>query len=225
MNFPPERTAIVHVGCDASLPVPNREESRESIASLGISSADTVLCFIGTIYQSDLNFLFRSLDIVRSKTQRSFKVLWIGSHRLEPLLLSAYNIVHVGHLPTMKDVYRHLAASDIALLPFVVNTANKARWHSKITDYFNMALPVVATPVSDFPAIFAQSDCGWMAASGTPEDFAQCLITALENPSTWRTKGETAKQYAIHHLDTGLLALQLTRLYGHIIHSTSIRYK
>jgi glycosyltransferase involved in cell wall biosynthesis len=220
MNFPTERTAVIHVGCDASLAVPNRVQARASIAPLGIQPDDTVLCFIGTIYQSDLNFLFRALDIVRSKTEQSFKILWIGNHRLEPLLLSAYNIIHAGHLPTMDDVYRYLAACDIALLPFVVNTANKARWHSKITDYFNMALPVVTTPVSDFPKIFAEHDCGWMAQSGSPDHFAECLLTALHNPATWRSKGDTAKEYAQTHLDTALLARDLTNLYTQTVSNT-----
>lgn len=218
MKFPTDRIITLHVGCNAYLPVPDHTVARSALLRLGIGPDDIVLCFIGTIYQSDLNFLFRALDVVRSRTDQPFKILWIGNHRIEPLQQKAYNIVHAGHLATMQDVYQHLSAADIALLPFVVNTANRARWHSKITDYFTMALPVVTTPVSDFPEIFRHHDCGWMANGTTPEDFAESILMALNERTMWHIKGNTAKQYAQTYLDTRSLADTLTHFYTRIAH-------
>lgn len=212
MDYPQDKIMIQHVGCDSSVVFPGKHEAR---MQLGMQGDIPTLCFIGTIYKSDLNILLKALDIV--KLHSEFRVLWIGNYPIADDICREYNIIRTGYLKTSGEVYTHLAAADICLLPFRVNIANKARWHSKVSDYFNASRPVVSTPVSDFPEIFARNDVGWMAASDDPREFANTLLQAIHEHDYWDTKGNNAKAFVKRELDVGVLAGQLLDFYGKLL--------
>lgn len=208
MGFPHERVMVQHVGCDSSVPVLGKEEQREQ---LGFVSDVPVLCFIGTIYETDFAFLLEALERVRQ--QAEFRVVWIGNFPIPDDVCKAYSVHHTGKLPTMSDVYAWLSASDICLLPMKPNITNKARWHSKVSDYWNMARPVVTTPVSDFPAIMYAHDVGWLAEGETPRHYADAIVRAIHESHLWKQKGDNGKQYVQRELDVRVLAKQLVAWY------------
>lgn len=212
MGFPQERIEVMHVGGDASAPVLDKAEQRRL---LRFTSNDPVLCFVGTMYETDFRFLLDALDIVKKKA--AYRLVWIGNFSIPDEVCCAYNIHHTGKLKTTAEVYSWLAVSDVCLLPMKPNITNQARWHSKVSDYWNAARPVVTTPVSDFPTILRAADVGWIAAGDTPQDYADVLLRAMAEPQLWQQKGMAAKEYVQRELDVHVLAGRLIEFYRRFI--------
>lgn len=212
LGFPRDRIMVQHVGCDASLPLLDKAEQR---SRLGFHPQEPVFSFVGTIYDTDFSFLLEALDIL--KAQASYRLVWVGSFPIPSDVCSAYNIHHTGKVKTTGEVYSWLAASDICILPMRPNITNRARWHSKVSDYWNAGRPVVSTPVSDFPSIFRSADVGWLADGDTPRDFAGALLRAIREPRTWERKGAAAKDYVQRELDVHVLAGRLMEFYRRFI--------
>lgn len=212
MGFPPERIVVMHVGCDTSVAVADKAVQRRRLHFI---SDVPVLCFVGTMYDTDFRFLLDALDIVRQKAE--YRLVWIGNFPIADEVCRTYNIHHTGRLETTAEVYSWLAASDICLLPMKPNITNQARWHSKVSDYWNAARPVVTTPVSDFPGIFRTVDAGWMATGDTPQAYAEVLLRAIREPDQWEPKGRTAKEYVQRELDVHVLAGRLVEFYRRFV--------
>ncbi len=211
MNYPTENIMVQHVGVDTQAAVPERDYAR---AQLGLESDVPTFCFIGTIYKTDLEMLLRALDIVKQRA--AYRIIWIGNAAIPEEVCREYNIHRTGYISS-EEVRLYLGASDICLLPMKVNITNKARWHSKVSDYFNAAKPVVSTPVSDFPDIFARRDVGWMSASDGAQDFAQILLQAIDERDQWEDKGRNARALVMDELDVHVLARQLLEFYGKLL--------
>jgi glycosyltransferase involved in cell wall biosynthesis len=113
----------------------------------------------------------------------------------------------------MQEVYEYFAAADACLLPMEVNLANAARWHSKVTDYLNAGAPVALTPVSDFPEHFTKHSMGWLAASGTPQDYAATLLQAVADKPHRAEKSRAARAFMRQELDVMAIAERATAFY------------
>ncbi len=213
-GFPRERIMVQHVGCDASLPLLDKMQERRR---LGFQPQEPVLNFVGTIYDTDFSFLLEALDILRE--QVGYRLVWVGNFPIRPDICRAYNIHHTGKLKTTGEVYSWVAASDLCLLPMRPNITNRARWHSKVSDYWNAGRPVVATPVSDFPSIFRGDDVGWLAEGDTPGDYASALLRAIREPDAWERKGIAAKHYVQRELDVEVLARRLMDFYRRFVNA------
>ncbi len=211
MGYPAEKTIVQHVGCDTNVDVPTTEEARKQ---LGLEFTTPVLCFSGTIYKTDFALLLQALEIVRRSYD--YTLLWIGSYSISPEICEEYNIVKTGYLKTLEEVYTYLAASDVCVLPMKINITNKARWHSKVSDYFNAGKAVVSTPISDFPIIFAENNVGWMSADDSPQAFADVLMQALSGEKEWLEKGAEARKFVREKLDTHVLAKDLVEFYQQV---------
>ncbi len=218
LGFPRERIMVQHVGCDASLPLLDKAQERKRH---GFHPQEPVFSFVGTIYQTDFSFLLEALDILKQQT--NYRLVWVGNFPIPPDVCQAYNIHHTGKLKTTAEVHSWLTVSDICILPMRPNITNRARWHSKVSDYWNAGRPVVSTPVSDFPAIFQGDDVGWLATGDTPRDFAGALLRATREPETWERRGNIAKQYVQRELDVDVLARRLMDFYRRFIRERGAR--
>lgn len=209
----PDTIVVQHLGCDTSVQPLPYEQAREKICSQhSIKPTETIFCFAGTIYDSDFLLLLQSLDVLRERGC-SYRIIWIGKHTISQEIQRRYNILHVGVVPTMAGVYEYFAAADACILPMEVNVANAARWHSKVTDYLNAGAPVVLTPVSDFPRHFSRFDMGWLAASGSAEDYAGALEQAIVGKSKRAEKSNNARSFVRQELDVMTIAQQTIVLY------------
>ncbi|MCU0427933.1 MAG: glycosyltransferase [Candidatus Kapabacteria bacterium] len=214
IGYPKDRIEVHHLGVDTS-----QEPLEYSVArtwlreQCGIGTEERVLCFAGTIYDADFTLLLKALDILQARNI-AYKLVWVGKHVIADDVCEKYHIHRTGIVPTMEEVYRYFAAADACILPMEVNDANAARWHSKTTDYLNAGAPVVLTPVSDFPRYFSAHSIGWLAESGSPEDFAKALETALSVDLETRTAiGNNAREFMRRELDVMTIAARALRFY------------
>ncbi len=213
LGFPPENIIVQHLGCDTSAEPIRYEDARTRLLERhGIPRDRTVFCFAGTIYETDFALLTQALDILQARGV-PYTLLWIGKHTLSVDVCERYHIKHLGIVPTMREVYEYFAAADACLLPMEVNLANTARWHSKVTDYLNAGAPVALTPVSDFPAYFIKHSIGWLAASGTPQDYALTLLQAIADKPYRDEKSRAARAFMRQELDVMAIAERAIAFY------------
>jgi glycosyltransferase involved in cell wall biosynthesis len=214
LGYPKERIEVHHLGVDTTQEPLSYTDARGWLTEkCGIQANEHVLCFAGTIYESDFMLLLKALDILQHRNI-AYKLIWVGKHEIDAATCERYYIHRTGIVSTMQEVYRYFAASDACILPMEVNDANAARWHSKVTDYLNAGAPVALTPVSDFPKYFALHDIGWLAASGSAEDFANALVAALSESREERVKRSFAtRRFMREELDVMTQADRALRFY------------
>lgn len=221
LGYPADRIEVHHLGVDTSQEPLAYKDARVWLQEKhGIASQDNVLCFAGTIYETDFTLLLKSLDILKHRNI-AYTLVWVGKHFIDDNVCQEYSILRTGIVPTMQEVYRYFAAADACILPMEVNDANAARWHSKMTDYLNAGAPVALTPVSDFPQYFAENDIGWLSASGSPEDFAQALTRALDEKPMREERSRNTRAFMKRELDGMAIAERAIRFYERIISLTS----
>lgn len=218
LGYPKDKIEVHHLGVDTTQEPLSYTDARIWLKKkCGILETENVLCFAGTIYESDFALLLKALDILKSLSV-AYKLVWVGKHEIDAATCERYNIRRIGIVPTMQEVYRYFAAADACILPMEVNDANAARWHSKVTDYLNAGAPVALTPVSDFPKYFALHDIGWLAASGSAEDFANALMTALSEPKERRIERSTiTRNFMKTELDVMTQADRALRFYRRFV--------
>ena len=213
LGYPPDRIEVHHLGVDTSQePLPYDDARQWLWEKCGIAPEENVLCFAGTIYDSDFALLLKSLDILKSRNI-PYTLIWVGKHFITDDICQRYNILKMGIIPTMQEVYRYFAAADACILPMEVNDANAARWHSKMTDYLNAGAPVALTPVSDFPKYFSENDIGFLATSGSPEDFAEALQQAIGEKPRREERSRNARAFMKRELDVNAVAAKALKFY------------
>jgi len=183
------------------------------------------LCYAGTLFDSDKHLLIESLTLLKTRNSVHFpQTVLIGEHGVAESIRQQLSITVTGRLATLDEVYQQFFAADFALLPMRVSQANKARWPSKITDYWAAGLPVIATPVSDFEELFFKHNLGILANSDSVDAYSAALQTALEMPEAERTRlSKSARKFAETELDWEVLAKRLIKLYQKTIEDTKHR--
>ncbi|TAE27019.1 MAG: glycosyltransferase [Candidatus Kapaibacterium sp.] len=218
LGYAAEKIEVHHLGVDTSQETLSFPDARRWLQEqCGIQENESVLCFAGTIYESDFRLLLGALDIVQ-KRGISYKLVWVGKHEIDADTCKRYHIHRTGIVPTMQEVYRYFAAANACILPMEVNDANAARWHSKVTDYLNAGAPVALTPVSDFPRYFTRFPLGWLSPSGSAEDFAATVITALsESPAERSTRSAQTRTFMREELDVMTQARRALSFYQRFV--------
>lgn len=212
LGYPPDKIEIHRVGCfignDTQL---TRKEVREK---LNIPEKELVFCYAGTLFESDKRLLLESLRILKQKSEKLPKIILIGNHQVDPFLRNEFSVTVTGYLKETSEVQDYLKAADFALLPMNMSIANRARWPSKITDYWAAGLPVIATPVSDLPMIFNEQPLGVLSRDDSPGSFAEALLEAVKiKPNERQALSDNCLEYARRELDWNILAGRLKELY------------
>jgi glycosyltransferase involved in cell wall biosynthesis len=222
IGIPRETIAVEHLGCDTSgasiLPIAYEQARKQLAAKHGIDEAENVFCFAGTIYEADFALLNAALERLQGDGV-VYRLLWIGKHSIPDDVQRQLHITHLGLIPTMTEVYQYFAAADACLLPMEVNAGNMARFPSKVTDYLNAGSPVVLTPVSDFPEWFSRpeyADIGWMAASGSPADYAAMLAAALADKPRRAERSAATRAFMRVELDVMAIAERTVKFYERV---------
>ena len=120
----------------------------------------------------------------------------------------------IKSMPGIDEVHMYFYAADCALLPMKLTIANKARWPSKITDYWAAGLPIIATPVSDLEMIFEKNQVGILSETDSVKDYTNALHRVISLPDVQlRAMSAKARNYAKVELDWNVLAERLFHLY------------
>ena len=108
------------------------------------------------------------------------------------------------------ELPKHLSAADILVVPQRDTTDTQGQIPAKLFDAMAMAIPVIATHVSDIPEVLGGN--GYLVQPGNPEELARTLKHVLDHPEEAKEKAGRARQrckelYDIKIMEKKLLSL------------------
>jgi glycosyltransferase involved in cell wall biosynthesis len=169
------------------------------------------LIFVGILYKScDLDFVLKTMVYLDNM---DLIVVGDGPRRKEfenlAKRLGLKNVTFVG-MKNHEEVKEYLYSSDIALLPYVDNIANRSRSPIKLGEYLAAGKPVVTNKVGIMKLVIENGKNG-ILTKDDPESFAKG-IAKLENEKLRKrisiNARKTAEKYAWDKI-----ALKLSEIY------------
>ncbi len=189
------------------------QKDLELAKSLGISSEDNVVVFIGTIYPfSGLIELVSNFDKIEEKN-KNIKLLIIGGgpfyHKLQKTIIkkNLENKVILTNFKPQKDLPKYISLADICINPFQINYVTNRILPTKILEYFACGKPVLSTPLSGTQELLPDETFGILYS--TSESFAKNLSNLLMEKDRLKQLGQQACEYAQKNHDWEILSNQL----------------
>ena len=138
----------------------------------------------------------------------------VGNTYIATDICKELSIRVLGRIEMIEDLRKIVFSCDYALVPMTMNIANIARWPSKTTDYWSVGLPVISTPISDYPELFPKYDLGFLSRSDSPEDYSDAIYSAINSPKNiYQTKQNAIANFVKNELDWSVLGQRLSNLY------------
>jgi glycosyltransferase involved in cell wall biosynthesis len=126
------------------------------------------------------------LGVVRQRSQYRFVLVGpVAQQKRLKELIRQPNVHYLGNQP-YEQIPGYVAAFDVGILPFVLNTVTEGVRPLKVLEYLAMGKPVVATPLPEL--------VNWpgVLRAHTPEEFAASLDQALETRSALKRDPQMA---------------------------------
>jgi glycosyltransferase involved in cell wall biosynthesis len=186
----------------------NRQEIKKSLGLEG----NRVIMFLGTPRahkgMDDLIQAVENLD------HPDVRLVFIGA---EPSFQSQQSnssskqkkVVVLPKIP-FDELPKHLSAADILVVPQRDTTDTQGQIPAKLFDAMAMAIPVIATHVSDIPEVLGGN--GYLVEPGKPEELSRTLKYVLDHPEEAREKGLQARQRCIDLYDIKVMEEKLQNL-------------
>jgi glycosyltransferase involved in cell wall biosynthesis len=213
LGIPAERIFLVPQGSDVQgiHPIP-RVVAR---AHLCIEPGAMVLVHLGAMLPPDAAMLFAALRLVRA-SGLPVRLVLVGNPRVAaPSDLPPDVCQQTGFVP-FDEMQWWLAAADACVIPLRDTIGNRARWPSRINDYFAAGRPVVMTGVGDAARYVREEDAGWVCGATAPA-LADSIGWAFSNVVARERAGERARTVAEGRLAWRKLAAGLDRFYGDML--------
>jgi glycosyltransferase involved in cell wall biosynthesis len=213
----PERICHLPNGTLPDLFLPRSvEECRQRI---GLPAHDPIIGYSSSDTHLDLEIVMASLAVVAQK-HPNIRLLLTGLVKQAVVDLARAHGVErylhpVGFLP-YEELPWYLGCADLFLLPFPDTIYNRGRWPNKIGEYMSIGRPTVSNPSGDIRYLFDQHHIGLLANSD-PRDFADKILTLLENPCLARQLGANARSVAEGQMSWPILIKRLEAFYFQIL--------
>lgn len=125
------------------------------------------------------------------------------------------NVSLVGYVD-FCDLPWYLGCADVFVLPFPDTPYNVGRWPNKIGDYLSLGRPTVSNPVGDIKKLFEEQEIGYLARWDA-EEFAEKIISLIEDHETAKRFGLNARQLAETTYNWKTLILKLEKFYERMV--------
>jgi glycosyltransferase involved in cell wall biosynthesis len=216
LDYLSENISIIKLGTDKYLAYPqNKLELRKE---MNLPTEEKILCYVGSIFPNDKILFIESLVCLQNYISIMPLTIVIGNINFEANLEKDLNIRKIGYVEENLLVHKLIAASDFGLIPFCTNLANKARWPSKVSDYLINGIPIICTPVSDFPEIFKTFDIGYITNSDSKNDFSEKMLEALNATDfEYDKKSQRAYSFADENLLWDKVSLNINKAYESLL--------
>ena len=216
LGYPSSKIELHRIGCNpVDLSGYNKLEIRREF---NFHENEILLCFVGSLFEKDKNLLISSLRRLKRKNTILPQTIIIGNTQIESSICEELSINLLGRVESFIDLRKILFSCDYALIPMMISVANKARWPSKTTDYWSVGLPVISTPISDYPELFSKYDLGFLSKSDSPEDYSDAIYSAISSPKNiYQTKQNAIANFVKNELDWKVLGQRLSNLYKKIL--------
>jgi glycosyltransferase involved in cell wall biosynthesis len=116
---------------------------------------------------------------------------------------------------TYQEIPKYLALSDIVVVPQRKTFDTMGQIPSKLFDAMSMAKPIIATKVSDIPAIL--NNCGILVDPQSPDQFRRAILWVFENQDKAAEMGQKARQKCINEFSFASMRQKLLNVIGESI--------
>ncbi len=180
---------------------------------LGISEDDTVIVFMGTLYEfSGVENIIRNFQFIKKKNLNTKFLIVGGGQSFNKIKNIIHNndldsdIVVTGFIP-QQEVPRYIALADICINPFEVNYVTDRILPTKILEYFACGKPVLSTPLNGTKELLPDESFGILYS--TSKDFTKILSTLLSDKDRLKQLGKQAYEYVQRNHNWDILSEQL----------------
>lgn len=205
-------------GCNPDYFCP--KDKQDSRIKLGIQESAKVILFTGYEVLNDLDLVLNSFITVNKTFPESQLFLTGRETLLTKKYIHKYNlgkrIIQTGYVDE-DTLLNYLSAADVCLLPFTNKVSNLGRFPGKFSEYLSMGKSIVTNPYGVIGELLAKDPTIGIAADSTPLDFAEKIISLLNNPDMQFQIGESARNYAIKNLSWSKIAKNLVTFYKTIL--------
>lgn len=108
------------------------------------------------------------------------------------------------------DMPKYLALADVLAVPLGTGLMASSQMPCKVYEAMAMQIPVLASAVSDVPAVL--DGCGWTVPPGDPEAIANALREIAADPAVAARRAAAARARAVSTYDSTLAAARLREL-------------
>lgn len=166
---------------------------------LGIRSDDTVIVFIGTVYDfAGLDNIIVNFDSLKKKI-KNVKFVIVGGgkdfNRIESLVAKRNlqsEVILAGFKP-QQVLYKYISLADICVNPFLVNYVTNRILPTKILEYFACGKPVLSTPLQGTKELLSYEEVGIVYS--TSEKFVETLSSLLLDKTELQELGKRGYTY------------------------------
>lgn len=203
--------ALLYHCRDTEVLDPEKFDGSAMKKKLGMES-EKIVMFLGTPREhKGVEDLFFSLEGIPDKR---ICIVVVGAGKELDSMLKR----HEKHKDRIKIIPKipfsrlpdYLSAADVIAIPQRATSDTAGQMPAKIFDAMSMAKPVVATRVSDIPAVLGE--CGYLVEPDQPGQIAEAINGIFDNPEEAKGKGALARQrcrklYDIKNMEDALLNL------------------
>ena len=185
-----KEVVFLPLGCNSP---PIRDYDVKGLRSrLGLPQNTKLIGCVGSLYPSDALLAFQSIAAVRETMDAT--LILIGNNIYKNRYTIPEHAIQTAKLSS-RDMYDHIGACDLMLMPLRTSIANNGRWPSKLNEYLIMGKPVVSTDICIVKELLKIATFGEIAED-EPADFARKIITLLNDGKALKDYGENAHALA-----------------------------
>ncbi len=200
MGIAPEK--ICHIPGGALIDHFKDRSITECRAHTGYPLNEPIIGYSSINAHYELDMMLQILAIVVRRFPMAKLLLTGDLGEKEMMLAGAYgvqgNLYLPGYLP-FSELPWYLGCANLFILPFPDKVFNIGRWPNKIGDYLCLGRPLVSNPVGDLKILLENNNVGLLAA-WDPADFADKIITLIEQPAQAEQMGYQARQLAVERI-------------------------
>ena len=211
-GYPSSKIELLRIGCNPiDLTVYDKLQIRKEY---NFHESEVLLCFVGSLFENDKNLLISSLRKLKGKNSNLPHTIVLGNTQIGNDICSELSINLLGRIESFNDLIKIMFSCDYALVPMRINIANKARWPSKTADYWSAGLPVISTPISDYPKLFPKYDLGFLSKSDSPEEYSEAIYFAINSSKDiYKAMQNAIANFVKNELSWTVLSQRLSNLY------------
>ena len=205
--------AIVPFGVDTELFKPDNAGSERLRRDLGLQ--DLKLIVFGGVVRphKGVATILEALALLANPRYRLLIVGPMTSHVEELLANPRFKpyLAAIGERPK-EEMPPYLGMADLVVLPLGDNLLAQSQMPCKVFEAMAMAKPVIASEVSDLPAVL--DGCGWTVPPGNIQALAEKIDYVFRNPAAGAAAGQAAREKCIARYSAEQTKKQLCALIG-----------
>jgi len=215
---------IVWHGRDTAAFDPARYPRADMRHKLGIAEDDRVVMFFGTLqsYKGTEDLVRAVAMMAREDVRLVLAGVGDGAADRATVALAQAKLaerVSVYGTQPFERVPEFIACADVVAIPQRRTPATARQMPAKLFDAMALGRPIVATAVSDIPAVL--DGCGWVVAPDDPAALSSALAEALDDRPRAEALGAAARRKCVAEYSWDAMARTLAAVFGPLERRTS----